>query len=133
MQHPILHFFDKLEDRVRGTLSHHPVPYSIIAAVAIVVFWDGISRVVGSIPWLQGFWGGVWLVIASVGVLLVTGVFVSFFIGDTIIISGIRGEKKMVDKTEEELEKELGAVEVLSQKIDKLEAKVEEIEREVRA
>ncbi len=131
MQHPILHFFDKLEDRVRGTLSHHPVPYSLIAAVAIVVFWDGISRVVGSIPWLQGFWGGVWLIISSVGVLLVTGVFVSFFIGDTIIISGLRGEKKMVDKTEEELEAELGVMESMNKKIDKLEEKVEEIEKDM--
>ena len=131
MVHKLLHFFDRLEDRVRGTLSHHPIPYSLIGAVAIVVFWDGVSRVTGSIPWLQGFWGGMALIIASVGVLLITGVFVSFFIGDTIIISGIRGEKKIIDKTEGELHAELDVMETLSEKLDRIVEKVEHLEKDL--
>ncbi len=129
--HGVLHFFDKLEDRVRGVLSHHPVPYSLITAVAIVVFWDGVSNVTSSVPMLQGFWGGMILITASVGVLLVTGVFVSFFIGDTIIISGIRGEKKMIDKTEDELHQELDAIGSLAAKLDKIELEVEHLEKDL--
>jgi hypothetical protein len=129
--HRVLNFFDKLEDRVRRVLSHHPVPYSLITAVAIVVFWDGVSRITSSIPWLQGFWGGVILVVVSVGVLLITGVFVSFFIGDTIIISGIRGEKKMIDKTEEELHAELDAVLTIEEKLEKIEQKVDHLEKDL--
>ena len=127
----IFRFFDRLEDRVRGVLSHHPIPYSIIGAVAIVVFWDGVSRVTGSIAFLQGFWGGVVLIVASVAVLLVTGIFVSFFIGDTIIISGIRGEKKMIDKTEDELHAELDAMDTIEEKLDRIEEKVEHLEKEL--
>jgi hypothetical protein len=126
----VLHFFDKLEDRIRGALSHHPVPYSLMAAVAIVVFWDGISRVIGSISWLQGFWGGVILIVGSVAVLLLTGVFVSFFIGDTIIISGIRREKKTIEKTEEEIEEEMGAMRTLNRKLDAIEKKVDKLTNE---
>ena len=133
MLHRLLHFFDKLEDRIRGVLSRHPVPYSLITAVAIVVFWDGVSRVTYSIPGLQGFWGGVILIVASVGVLLITGVFISFFIGDTIIISGIKGEKKMIEKTGEELHQELDAISNLTEKLDKIEKKVDDLKKDLQA
>ena len=50
--------------------------------------------------------------------------FVSFFIGDSIIISGFKKEKKLADKTESEIrsEKEI---------IQNIEAKLEHIEQEV--
>ncbi|OHB25251.1 MAG: hypothetical protein A2542_03205 [Parcubacteria group bacterium RIFOXYD2_FULL_52_8] len=127
---PVLHFFDRVEDRVRKALSHHPVPYSLLTAVAIVVFWDGVSRVTNSIPGLDGFWGGILLIVGSAGVLLATGVFVSFFIGDTIIISGIRGEKKAIDKTEDELRQELNVMDTLEQKLDRIEEKVDHLEKD---
>ncbi|MBI5138269.1 MAG: hypothetical protein HZA95_00525 [Candidatus Vogelbacteria bacterium] len=142
----ILNYFDKLEDRVRGSLSHHPIPYSIIGALAIIVFWDGVSQIMSEIELLQGFWGGVILVSVSIVVALLTGVFVSFFVGDTIIISGLKGEKKLIDKTESEIEAEEGEVRKLGieirdelsdlkkveAKLDMIEGKVDKIELELK-
>ena len=89
----IIRFFDKLEDRVRMKLSHHPVVYTLIGGVAVVLFWRGVEKTADMIPFLNG---PVSLII-SVVVLLVTGLFVSFFIGDQLILSGLKGEKKMVE------------------------------------
>jgi hypothetical protein len=44
------------------------------------------------------FWG----VLISIS----SGLFVSFFVGDKIIISGIKQEKRIDEKTEEEIKKE---------------------------
>ncbi len=52
------------------------------------------------------FWAGV----ASVAVLGISGLFVSFFIGDTILISGIKREKKVIEKTEEEVRQETNTI-----------------------
>ncbi len=48
-----------------------------------------------------------WVSLAlGVGITVATGLFVSFFIGERIIISGIKGEKRIEEKTEEEIRKE---------------------------
>jgi uncharacterized protein YneF (UPF0154 family) len=39
-------------------------------------------------------------------VLLATGLFVSYFIGDTVLMSGLKHQKKITDKTEKEIEEE---------------------------
>jgi hypothetical protein len=41
-----------------------------------------------------------------VAVLLITGLFVSVLIGDKIILSGVANEKKIVEKTENEIVEE---------------------------
>ena len=38
--------------------------------------------------------------------MLLIGLFVSFFIGDTILISGLKQEKKLTEKTEKEVAEE---------------------------
>ena len=38
----ILHFFDKLEDQIRGRLSKYPIVYAFIGGVGIVLFWRGV-------------------------------------------------------------------------------------------
>jgi uncharacterized protein YneF (UPF0154 family) len=57
-----------------------------------------------------GFWGGVFSsagsIVISVIILLATGLFVSFFIGDRIILSGLKHEKKIEEKTETEIREE---------------------------
>jgi hypothetical protein len=42
MWHQIYHYFDKLEDRIRGRLSRYPIFYSLIGGTAIVLFWRGV-------------------------------------------------------------------------------------------
>ena len=60
-------------------------------------------------------------------ILLVTGLFVSYFIGDTILISGLKKQKKITYKTEREIieeETQIGKIEDTMKKIKK---EVEEI------
>ena len=60
-------------------------------------------------------------------IMLLTGLFVSFFIGDRILLSGIKHEKKIEEKTEEEVVHEEMEISQLSLKIDKLTKDIEEI------
>jgi septal ring factor EnvC (AmiA/AmiB activator) len=53
-----------------------------------------------------------------------TGLFVSSFIGERIVISGLKKEKKVTDKTEEEVKKE-------DDKIANLNAKINALTRDV--
>ena len=126
--HRIVHFFDKLEDVVRGHLSKYPIVYTLIGGVAIVLFWRGVWHTADILA-MQGGWIGflfyepVNLVIMLI-VLLMTGLFVSYFIGDTILISGLKGQKKTTDKTVREVEEE-------EEKIVELRATVKEMKKEV--
>jgi hypothetical protein len=124
----ILNFFDKLEDYVRGHLSRYPIVYTLIGGVAIVLFWRGVWHT-ADILQEQGGWLG-WLfyeptnmVIVTI-ILLASGLFVSYFIGDTILLSGMRGEKKIADKTEREIREE-------EFEIKKIQASIKEIEKDV--
>ena len=48
-----------------------------------------------------------WLsVLSGIAISMATGLFVSFFVGDTIIISGIKEEKRIDEATEEEIKRE---------------------------
>ena len=99
----IINFFDRLEDQVRARLSRHPVIYTLIGGFGIVLFWRGVWMIADQFEFLTG---PISLVI-SVVVLLITGLFVSFFIGDSIIISGLRGDKKRVERVKSQLESEI--------------------------
>lgn len=98
----IFSFFDRLEDRTRQALSHHPVPYALIGGVAIVLFWRAVWALADMAPHVNPIW---WLV-GSVVVMLLTGTFVSFFVGENIIISGLKADKRIDQKTEGELRQE---------------------------
>ena len=127
----IVKFFDKLEDRVRAALSHHPVLYSLIGGTSLVLFWHGVTVVAGSILFLNTLVGGLLLMFVSVSVLLLIGLFVSFFIGDTIIISGINKEKKIIEKTEEELQVEAHMMHDMNKKISEIDAIVKDLRSKI--
>ncbi|MFA6295274.1 MAG: hypothetical protein WC666_02515 [Candidatus Paceibacterota bacterium] len=124
----IINFFDKFEDKVRGNLSHHPILYTFIGGVAMILFWRGVWHT-ADILQARGGWLG-WLfyeprnMLISTIILLATGLFVSYFIGDTILISGMKGEKKMADKTEKEVREE-------EIELEQIRATVKEIKKEV--
>ncbi len=99
----ILKFFDHLEDHVRTRLSRHPLVYALIGGIAIVLFWRGVWHTADLLSFMTG---PVSLAI-SVIVLLVTGLFVSFFVGENIVITGLKREKKLVEKTEAEIKSEI--------------------------
>lgn len=115
-------FFDKAEDFFRRFLSRRPIFYAFIAGIGVVLFWRGVWHSVdfwvgyysrqnsinvgidsAGLPW----WDGLLSFVVGSAILLLTGPFVSSFLGNELIISGLRGEKKLAEKTEDEVESEM--------------------------
>lgn len=122
----IINYFDKLEDKVRARLSHHPIIYSFIGGVAIVLFWRGVWMIADQYTFMTGLVS----VILSVVLLLVTGLFASFFVGDTIIISGLKSEKKITEKTGAEVKEELATLSAVKKDLEEIKEAIQEIKKE---
>ena len=123
----IIKFFDRLEDSVRFTLSRHPLVYTFIGGVAIVLFWRGVWITADMFPWLTG---PVSLLISTV-VLLMIGLFVSFFIGEQEILRGLRKEKKLIEKTRKEVDAEEVTLQEIHKEVEALVLKLEEIAKKM--
>ena len=132
----IFKFFDKTEDKTRSKLSKYPVLYATVGAVGLVLLWRGVWMVADSLSVFDNnpfdktvFIDGVISIGASVVILLVSGLFVSFFIGDRIILSGLKKEKKMEEKTKEELDAEMNVVNKMEEKMENIEENIEKIKQ----
>lgn len=130
----ILKFFDRTEDRTRSKLSKYPVIYATIGAVGLVLLWRGVWMVADSLSFLDNnpfdktmFIDGLVSIGVSIAVLLGSGLFVSFFIGDRIILSGLKKEKKLEEKTKDELEAEVNVVSEIKEQINRMEEEIHEI------
>lgn len=141
----IFKFFDKLEDKVRGRLSRYPIGYAIIGGIGTVLFWRGVWHIAdalsvaylphngvatGSLDLPSVFDGAVSAFIGLV-CLLMTGLFVATFIGDHIIVSGLRHEKKVAEKTEAEVTEEENIIKKVHDELHTLNRKLEEIDKKM--
>ncbi len=117
----IVSFFDKLEDKIRARLSHAPIFYALIGAVGIILMWKGVEETAGLFPWL---FGPASFVLGAL-ILLMSGLLVSFFIGDSIIISGFKKEKKLVEKSE------LDILKAEHQQTKEIVAKLDHLEKDI--
>ena len=93
-----------------------------------MLFWRGVWHTADMLQARGGLLGFIFyepvnMLIVAV-VLLATGLFVSYFIGDTVLMSGLKHQKKITDKTEKEIEEE--EVQLAS-----IKATVKEIKKEV--
>lgn len=122
----IVKFFDKLEDKIRGRLSHNPILYAIIGGIGIVLFWRGVWHVADDIDL-----GSVISLVIGTAILLLTGIFVSAFVGNRLIISGLAGEKKLSEKEEAEIETEESQIKNIQNTLDRVEKKIENLETEI--
>lgn len=124
-------FFDRLEDKTRAGLSRSPILYAIVGGVFVVLFWRAVWETADLLAeqggWLSALFSpGVSLAISVAGLLL-TGLFVSFFIGDRIILTGLKHEKKLAEKTEKEVEEEEAKIKELHAHIAHIEKRLDEI------
>ncbi|HEU0085789.1 MAG TPA: hypothetical protein VFQ59_02420 [Candidatus Paceibacterota bacterium] len=119
--HSTWKYFDRLEDRIRSRLSRRPILYALIGSFGIVLIWRGIWMLADDINmpgWVS--------LLLGVLVTVTTGLFVSFFIGDKIIISGIKAEKRVDEKTEEEIRKEERVLEEIKKEILEIKKEMED-------
>ena len=122
----VVKFFDKLENKVRGKLSHYPILYAFIGGVGVVLFWRGVWHIADDVS-ISSI---ISLIVGSF-MLLITGIFVSAFVGSKLIISGLIGEKKIEEKEEEELQTEEMQLRNLQNTLNRVEKKISELEEEV--
>lgn len=128
-------FFDRFEDRVRGHLSRFPILYTLIGGVAIVLFWRGVWHTADLLQAEGGVLGFIFYepvnLLIVIGILLATGLFVSYFIGDTILISGLRREKKIHEKTEKDIREEEATLNDIKNVVKELKQEVKDIKEVV--
>ena len=124
-------FFDTFEDKTRAWLSRRPKLYAFIAGAAIVLLWRAIWHMADLFEAGGGWFGFLFTppvtLITSTIVLLGSGLFVSFFVGDAIIMSGLRRDKKFVDNAQQEMEKEQRELHHMERVLDRLETEVEHL------
>ena len=99
----ITRFFDRLEDKIRAGLSRRPIIYAFIGGVGMTLFWRGVWLTADLFPIMTGPVS----IIVSMVILLITGLLVSVFIGHHIILTGIKQEKKIEERTEAEIKSEI--------------------------
>jgi len=128
-------YFDKLEDKVRAKLSHRSILYAFIGGMCTVIFWRGVWHTADILMEKGGFSGWFFYepitVVWTSIILLMTGLFVSNFIGERIIISGLKKEKKVTDKTETEVDKEEDEIRSVRAKISQISKDIEEIKQKL--
>lgn len=111
----------KLKHKIQNYLSHNPKLYALIVGIGVVLFWRGVWHSADHIhtfishlsasssasfvdaPW----WDGPLSFAIGCIVLYFTGAFTSSFIGNELILSGLRGEKKLNQRTETEVQTEI--------------------------
>jgi len=131
----ITNYFDKLEDRVRMRLSHRSIIYAFIGGMGTILIWRGIWHSADILMTKGGFLGWFFYepitIVWTSLILLMTGLFVSNLIGERVIISGIKKEKKVTDKTEIEVDKEEDEIREMRDKIKQISKDVEEIKKAI--
>ncbi|PIS13554.1 MAG: hypothetical protein COT67_01070 [Candidatus Tagabacteria bacterium CG09_land_8_20_14_0_10_41_14] len=125
----IIRFFDKLEDKIRGALSHRPIVYAFIGSVGIILLWRGVWMVADDFDFMTGPVS----VVAGIVILLAIGLFVSFFIGDQILISGVKEEKRTDEKTEEEIRSEAVSLRQIRSDLDEIKNQLKKLDKKGKA
>ncbi|MEI7688875.1 MAG: hypothetical protein WCI91_01680 [Candidatus Nomurabacteria bacterium] len=97
----IVKIYNHFEIKLRHKLSHWPILYAFIGSIGVVLIWRGVWMIADDF----NMSGGASLILGVI-ISIVVGLFVSFFVGDKIIIAGIKNEKRIDEKTESEIKKE---------------------------
>lgn len=139
-------FLNKLEYRIRNWFSKRPIFYGFIGGVGVVLFWRGVWHTADALAVYASImaegrpttdftfsWDGPLSILIGAILLLVTGLFVSTFLGSEITISGLRGERKLAEKTEFEVRTETGALHEIRAEVRKIRERLEAMEKQMEA
>ncbi len=136
----------KIFNRFHIFLSHHSYLYATIVGIGIVLFWRGVWHSVDTFhlyinhyystgstslldhPW----WDGPASFLAGCLVLYVTRAFVSSFIGNELILSGLRAEKRLAKATEDDVKTEVSTISDIKHTVSAISRKLEELEVQVK-
>lgn len=133
----IYYLFDKMEDRIRGKLARHPFIYTFIGGAGVVLFWRGVWHMADYYESFGGLAGVVFSsggsIVLGVTILLSTGLFVSVFVGDSIIMSGLKHDKKIIERAIDDVELEKSDVEKMLELVIEMKKEVEGLEHKVRS
>ncbi|MDQ5928646.1 MAG: hypothetical protein QG594_420 [Bacteroidota bacterium] len=123
--------FLRIEEGARKYFEKFPFIQAFLAGVGMILFWRGAWEVADN----AGV-GPITSVIVGMLILGGIGLFVQTFIGNTIIIKSVKSEISLEKKSKEEVaqvEKEIIKEEVtllhLSNKLDELNNKIEQLEK----
>jgi hypothetical protein len=122
----ILTFFDLLEDKTRAKLSRAPLVYALVGSIGVILFWRGLWHLADDLSL-----NSVLSILIGLIILLMTGVFVSSFIGNRLIISGISGDKKLAEKTKDEIETEEEQIRKIQHSLENVEQKMVNLKTEI--
>ena len=135
----------KLEAKITNFLSHRPKFYALVVGVGVVLFWRGVWHSADQIhhyfsyqadlltidsftsPW----WDGPLSLLIGCVLLYFTGAFISSFIGNELILSGLRGEKRLTEKTEGEVKNEVRAISDIKDELKNITQTLEQLEKKV--
>ena len=135
----------RIEERIKIYLSHRPKLYAVVVGIGIVIFWRGVWHTADfvhtyivafhgniSTDSLSGtWWDGPLSFAIGIIILFVAGAFTSSFIGNELILSGLRGEKRLTQKTETEVKGEEEFISDIKNELGTMTEKITELENEV--
>jgi len=135
--------YKKIERKIQHYLSHYPLLYALIVGIGIVLFWRGVWHTADNIhtaihyfysdsttvlfaPW----WDGPLSFIIGSMILYTTGAFTSSFIGNELILSGLRGERKLSERTEADVKDEEHIIGDIKEELGQISSKIEMLEKQ---
>ncbi len=121
---PVVKKATEWENKVRNILIKSPMLYGLLAAVSFVLFWKGVDETAALYPFLTG----PVLILISVPVLIVLGVFLPFFVNDKTLLHKLKNEEDLMIKKEQA---EQAAVQHVAEKIEEIDREMHEIEEKL--
>jgi hypothetical protein len=136
----------KIRTKIHIFLSHHAYLYAIIVGVGVVLFWRGVWHSVDLIHFLisryelsgnlslidQSWWDGPLSFIVGCIVLYLSRAFVSSFIGNELILSGLRTEKKLNQAKDTELITEVAAITDIKDELSAISRRLGDLEVQIK-